>query len=69
MNFVHVDGLTKVFKKISGLDLCFGQTVDPKLLELVTNDVGELRDSVKTWKFESDMQVCEMFVLGLLQIK
>ncbi|XP_028406488.1 uncharacterized protein LOC114528978 [Dendronephthya gigantea] len=43
-----------------GLALCFGQSVDSELLKLVTNEVCELRGSVKTWKFESDTQIDEL---------
>ncbi len=46
-----------VLKLISGLELCFVQTVDPALLKLVTKEVAELHTSVQSWKLESDTQV------------
>jgi hypothetical protein len=52
-------------KLISGLQLCFGQLVDPALLKLVTEEVAELRMSVKTLEFESELQVRGIFFLDL----
>jgi hypothetical protein len=44
-------------KLILGVELCFGQAIDSKLLNLITQDVAELRSSVEKWKFENDAQV------------
>ena len=43
----------------SGLQLCFGQAVDPALLNLIKAEVAELRDSLKSWNDDVDnIQVC-----------
>jgi hypothetical protein len=66
-------GLTLIFynvysfeinSTIPGLELCFGQPVDPALLKLVTKEVAELDMAVKTWEFESESQVRRNFFLG-----
>jgi hypothetical protein len=44
-------------KLLLGLELCFGQPIDKELLNLITQDVAELRSSVEKWKFENDAQV------------
>jgi hypothetical protein len=44
-------------KSISGLQLCFGQAVDPELLKLITKEVAELRTDVAKWKFENTTEV------------
>ena len=47
----------------SGLQLCFGQAVDPELLNLIKIEVAELRDSVKLWKDDVDnTQVCYVHI-------
>ena len=33
-----------------GLQLCFGQAVDPELLKLMNSAVDEIKESVKFWK-------------------
>jgi hypothetical protein len=66
-------GLTLIFynvysfeinSSIPGLELCFGQPVDPALLKLVTKEVAELDMAVKTFEFESESQVRRNFFLG-----
>ena len=49
-----------MFGIVIGLQLCFGQAVDPELLKLINSEVAELKESVKFWK---DDQVPSLTIL------
>lgn len=40
---------------VLGLKLWFGQAVNSELLKLVNNEVAELRNTVKLWKGDMDV--------------
>ena len=46
--------------------MCFGPTVDPELLKLVTEEVAELHMTVKTLEFESESQVIRGIIFRVL---
>ena len=46
-----------------GLALCFGQPVDSALLKLVNTEVGELRESVRLWKEDVEINQVHPFII------